>query len=126
MVSKIFYLKDAGKMPISIGKLNKRIELQVNSEETSAYSTSLGGLTTTWAMASTVWASIRPLSGRELYTAQQAQSDTDHEIRIRYYSGLDTFYRIKFGTRYFQILSVLNTDEHNEEMTLLCKEIKGD
>jgi SPP1 family predicted phage head-tail adaptor len=111
---------------MEVGKLNKRIELQLNSEETSAYTTSFGGLTTTWATASTVWASIRPLSGRELFIAQQAQSDANYEIRIRYYTGLDTFYRIKFGTRYFQILSVLNTDEHNEEMLLQCKEVKGD
>jgi len=107
-----------------IGKLNKRLELQLNSEETSAYPTSLGGLTTTWATAATVWGSVEPLSGRELFSAQQAQSDTDFRIRIRYYSGLTTHYRIKFGTRYFQILSIADTAEHNEEMVLLCKEIK--
>jgi len=109
---------------MEIGRLNKRLELQLNSEETESYTDSLGGLTTTWATASTVWGSIEPLSGRELFSAQQAQSDTDMRIRIRYYSGLTTFYRIKYGTRYFQILSIANISENNEEMLLLCKEVK--
>jgi SPP1 family predicted phage head-tail adaptor len=106
------------------GKLNKRIELQLNSEETASYVTTLGGLSTTYATASTVWASIEPLSGRELFLAKQSQSDTDFKITIRFYSGLTTNYKVKWGTRYFQINSIQNTGENNEQMLLMCKEIK--
>lgn len=109
---------------MNIGRLNKRIELQLNTEETETFANSLGGITTTWATATTVWASIRPLSAKESFMAQQAQSDADMEIRIRYYSSLTTHYRVKYGTRYFQILSILNTNERNEEQVLVCKEIK--
>jgi len=109
---------------MEVGKLNKRIELQANTEESSAYPTTLGGLSPSYTTAATVWASIVPLSGRELFLAQQAQSETDFRIRIRYYAGLTTFYQVKWGTRYFQILSLANTEENNAEMVLLCKEIK--
>lgn len=109
---------------MNVGKLNKRVELQVNSEETSTYTTTLGGLSTTWATETTVWASIEPLNARESLIAQQSQSDIDTRIRIRYYSSLTTRYRIKYGTRYFQIISAINPSEKNEEWELLCKEIK--
>jgi SPP1 family predicted phage head-tail adaptor len=108
---------------MNVGKMNKRIELQLNSEETAAYTTTLGGLSTTYATSSTVWASIEPLSGRELFVAQQAQSDVDMKVTIRYYSGLTTRYRVKFGSRYFGIQSIINTNEKNEEMILMCKEV---
>jgi len=36
-----------------------------------------------------------------------------HKIRIRYRSGMTSKNRIKFGSRYFNITSILNPDERN-------------
>jgi SPP1 family predicted phage head-tail adaptor len=70
----------------------------------------------------TVWAQLRPLSGRESFIAQQVNADVTHEIIIRYYSGLTPKHRILFGTRQFDIISVLNKDERNEYQVITASE----
>jgi len=84
-----------------------------------------GELTKTWATDATVWGSIEPLSARELVQAQQIQSDITHRVTMRYRSDLTVTVeqRILFdSTRVFEIISVLNRDERNEQLELLCKE----
>ncbi len=68
------------------------------------------------------WGSVKPLSGREYFLSQQAQSQVTHQITIRYFSGLRTDWRILLGSRVFNIKSAINTDERNEEHILLCTE----
>jgi SPP1 family predicted phage head-tail adaptor len=80
---------------------------------------------TTWTDVATVWASIDPLSVREQFLAQQAQSITTHKVKFRYDSSLSVInasWRVKFGTRVFVIDGVINKDERNKEYELLCTE----
>ena len=77
-----------------------------------------------WRTVTKWWASIDPLSGRELQYAQQTHADARVKIRMWYYEGLAPDYRIKFGTRYFNILDVRNLDELGEISECLCVEVK--
>lgn len=69
-----------------------------------------------------VWASIRPLSGRELWQAQQVQADVTHSVRLRYRSGVDATMELDLQGRRLRIVAVLNIEERNRTLELLCQE----
>lgn len=102
------------------GKLNKRVILQTVSQSSDG----AGGSTTdTWADTATIWASITPSTGNEQFQADQLDSRVSQIVTIRYRSGVLTSQRLKFGTRTFSIQNILNKDERNEQLILLCEEL---
>ncbi len=76
-----------------------------------------------WLNTASLWASIRPLSGREFYAAEQSQSEVTHKIGCRYRPGLTTEMRVCFGSRRFKILSIIDWEERHEKLLLMCKEL---
>lgn len=100
------------------GQLRHRIDLQTKVASRGTF----GEETITWRTEATVWGSIEPISGREYFLAYQVQSEVTHRIRLRYYKGVRPDWRIKFGSRVFDILSVINPEEKNSEMNLMCRE----
>lgn len=103
---------------INAGELNKLVTLQVPEQIRDSY----GEEIITWQNVTTLWAKIQPLTGRELYAAQQLHAESKVKIIIRYRSDMDTTKRLFYGNRYFYILSCHNTMESNEELVLLCRE----
>lgn len=104
---------------MNIGDLRHKVTIQTKSVTRGT----AGQEVETWADTATKWASIEPLTGREYWQAQQINAEMTSKITIRYYFGLTTTNRIKFGTRCFDILSVQNIKERNEFMVLMCKEV---
>ena len=90
---------------MNIGKLRHRITLLRQVNEVNDY----GASTQTWKRVATVWADVRPLSGREYFSAQQVQSEVTTQIWLRHIEGIKPTMKVKFGKREFEILSVLNT-----------------
>lgn len=75
----------------------------------------------TWAtFKSSVWASIKPLRGREYWAAQQVQAEIDTEIGIRYVAGVTFKMRILNGTDEYYIRSIINPEERDKELLLMC------
>lgn len=68
-------------------------------------------------------ASIEPLDGRELFEAQQMSANISHRIRLRYRAGVKPTQQVLFGARVFEISSVINVEERNIELRLLCQEL---
>ncbi len=68
------------------------------------------------------WADIRPLRGEKLALFQQAQGQVTHEISMRHTTKITADMRAKMGSRYFSIQSVINVNERNRELLLMCKE----
>jgi len=103
------------------GELTHRIEIQAIGTTRGA----AGEVVDTWSTETngTVWASIKPGSGREFFNAKQINAELTHIIKMRYYSGLTPAKRILFGTRIFNIEDIRNTDEHNTEMIVNAKEL---
>lgn len=66
--------------------------------------------------------SIDPISGREYFSQQQVQGEVTHRIRLRYLAGVTSALRVLYGTRVFDIVSVLNWEERNIELHLMCVE----
>lgn len=77
----------------------------------------------TWSTVTTVWASVEPLRGRELFDAEQVQSEISHRVRVRYSGSVTPQNRLLFGSRVLEIQAVINVNERNREMQLMCKEM---
>lgn len=104
-----------------IGPLRKRVAIQSASKTRDDY----GEPVLSWSTDTTVWASIESLSGRELVSAQQQHAETTHRVRMRFQPGttVTAEKRLLFGSRAFEIISVINSKEKKRMLELLCKEI---
>ena len=108
-----------------IGPLRERVTLQ--SQSTTRSST--GASTKTWTTVATVWASVEPQTGKAFFAADQEQSEQQIRVRIRYstdVNGINTSWRVKHGSRYYDIVSVANHQERDRLYTLHCIEGRRD
>ena len=101
-----------------IGSLNKRITLQYETKTADG----MGGFSVVWTDSATIWAAIWPISANETIQSMQTDMIINHRIRIRYRSGVLPNWRINFGSRYFNIVSIINPSERGEWLDLMCKE----
>ena len=108
---------------VQAGKYRHRIQLQQATETRDA----TGGVTRTWTTIVTRWAEILPLRGDERFAAAQTEAATNVKIRIRYYSAIDTTWRIYWpeNGKYYNIESIVNIGERNFAMEINCIETKG-
>ena len=75
---------------IAASDLDQRITIQAKSVTKNA----IGEEIVTWGDVVTTWASVRPLRGREFFTANQMQHAVDARFLIRSRSGLAENMRI--------------------------------
>lgn len=106
---------------MNIGKLNKRITIQQNATITDDEGTVIEG----WQDFKKAWASIEPLTlkYREFMSAQALNSEITIQIKIRYTKEITPKMRVLYGTRVFEIIAVINPNEANIELDLMCKEV---
>ena len=102
-----------------IGSLKEEVTWQYQTR----ISDGMGGFTEVWVDAYTTWAAMWPLSAREIVQAGKPELEISHRIVIRYKRGFKADWRGKYGNRYFNIISIINKEESNEFLTLLCKEV---
>ena len=82
----------------------------------------MGGFATSWKDEATVWGALWPVSATEQVKAMQTAMSLTHRIRIRYLSGVSPSWRIKYGNRYLSIAGIVNPNEANKLMDVICKE----
>lgn len=104
---------------MKINQLRHRITFQKQVSGENEYGEPVSG----WEDVKTVWSSVNPVVGKEYFAAETIQSEISHKIRIRYIKGIKPNMRIKFKDRYFSIVSVINYEERNVELQLMCKEL---
>lgn len=100
------------------GDLRKRVKIQQRGTTQDSF----GQQITTWTDVAEVWASIEPMSGRELMAAAAVQSETTHTVVIRYRPGIVPAMRINYGGRLFNIGAVIDENERHRMLTLICSE----
>lgn len=103
---------------MNIGNMRHRITFQRPVTDKDI----LGGYNGDWVDVVTTWAQISPVSGKE-YFAQTREITVSHRIYCRYRDGITPRMRIKFGERTFRILSVINWEERNQGLTIMCEEL---
>jgi len=100
------------------GKLRHPVDVQRVVETRDA----AGGVIRNWATIDTVWASVRPLQGREYLEAQQVNANISHKVMMRYYDELNPTYRLRHDGRTLNIISIADADERNQEHVITCAE----
>lgn len=104
---------------MQIGELNRQITLQ----QSTRVSDGMGSFTLTWADVDTVWAKAWTVSSTEMQSDMKVNLVRIQKFAIRYRSTLDASWRIKWGTRYFNITGI-DVDGKNEFVYLTVKEIE--
>jgi SPP1 family predicted phage head-tail adaptor len=105
---------------MGINSLRHRVVIQ--SELASA--DGAGGYSLSWNFIATVWASVTPLSGREILAGQRLESRITHRIRMRYRSDITvtSSTRLSWNGRTFNIRAVINPGQRNRWLELLVEE----
>lgn len=100
------------------GRLRRRVTIE---QKTAGSPDAAGERTDTWSEFATRYARVVPLTGRELYTAQQTYAEATHRIEIRYTAGITPKMRATLGSRVFDIEQAL-PDERSRETHLVVSE----
>lgn len=82
-----------------------------------------GDTTATWGTVTVCWGALEPLRGREWIESGLENSEVSAKFRMRYYSGIDPTMQLYFGSRTFEIVSVIDIDELHRELNLMVKEL---
>ena len=106
-------------MSVNFGKYKHRVTVQ---EMVDGSPDDYNQTTKTATTVSTRWAQVEPLTGRQLEWGKQIHEQVTHRVRFRFFEGLTPDHRLVFGSRTFNVLSVINRDEANEELIVLCVE----
>lgn len=101
------------------GNLKQKITFQDYTETTDDF----GEVTKGYADFRTVYASIVPLSGKEYFTSKQTNAEVSHKIECRHFDGVKPSMRIVYGTRTFNIESVINIREENKTLQIMATEV---
>jgi SPP1 family predicted phage head-tail adaptor len=76
-----------------------------------------------WQTLYTVWAKVEINSGREFYASRKVNAQWNGLFKFWHKTGIDTTMKVFYGTREFDILTVLNPNEANVQTWLECKEV---
>lgn len=101
------------------GRLRHRVTIQSKTVTQNSY----GEEVITWTDVDTVWASIEPLRGREFEELRRAGADLTTRIVMRYQAGIVPEMRATEGGHTYDILSVVNVEERDRELHLMCREV---
>jgi SPP1 family predicted phage head-tail adaptor len=100
------------------GEYRNRIKLRKPVHTLNSFLESI----TTYITVATVWAAIDWESGRRFESAKQLNAETQGVIRIRYRTDIRPDWRIQYGNRCIEILSIANLKERDAELVMNCKE----
>jgi SPP1 family predicted phage head-tail adaptor len=72
-----------------------------------------------------IWAKIESAGANEFYRSRKLQGEGSHVVTIRYDDAPSTEIKMQvvFGSRNFDIQGVLNVEERNVWLVLLCREL---
>ena len=101
------------------GNLRHRVTIQTFTTTTDSY----GQPIESWATFAEVWGAVEPLTGREYFQAQQVQAEVNYRVRLRYLAGVVPTMRVLHDGRTLEVQAVINPDERNRELQLMCREV---
>ncbi|MDD3029974.1 MAG: phage head closure protein [Alphaproteobacteria bacterium] len=104
----------------TLGAMRCRIAFQQETQTDDG----AGGYACAWETVAQAWASVEPLTGREVYAANRLEGHVSHKITTPWRSDITptTAMRILYGTRTFNIHAAMNEGERNVFFILLVEE----
>lgn len=103
---------------MSAGKLKQRVIIQQETQTADA----AGGYVISWQDVAEVWARVKPKRGSESLEAMQVRDVQVYEVVIRYRTDVTPKHRLNWKGKLLNIRSVMNTDERDKYLTLMCEE----
>lgn len=103
---------------MQVGRLRDRIIIQTYTDSIGTN----GENTRTWSTFDTVFAEIKPISGREYLQNEQVRGEISHVIKIRFRSGILPKMRVTDGTRIFEIVAVLPDRTNAKNIQIMANE----
>ena len=100
------------------GPLRHRITIQEATETQDVY----GEPDVSWSEFVQAWASVEPIGSREYFASNRENADITHRVRMRYRPGITHKMRVLYGTRAFDIESIIDARESHRSLELLCRE----
>ncbi len=104
----------------SIGAMRHRLVL----EQPTRLGDGGGGAVESWVATAEVWAAVTPQAGSEHVAAEAVEGRITHVIDLRYRPGLAPAMRLRFGTRLFEILGVVDIGERRRRLRCHCREVR--
>jgi|TARA_R110000796_G_C14477820_1_gene426338 SPP1 family predicted phage head-tail adaptor len=105
-------------MSNSIGKMRYRVKVENATNTRDAG----GGLSQAYTVASFVYANIKPTSANSTYRQGIVLEKVTHEVTMRYMTNISTNSRVSYGSRNFNVRGIVNVDERDRFLKLLCEE----
>jgi len=102
----------------TIGQMRHQITLQGQGSTRD----SGGGISAGWSTIASVYADIKPKSGKEVYAQGKLVGSVSHEITVRYRTDITNASRISFDSKLFNIRAIINVDERDRFLKLLCEQ----
>lgn len=103
------------------GKLRHKLELL---RPVDAAANAAGDFTTEYeVLPGMVWGAIEPLSGSELWHAQQVRAQLSHKVTIRGRTDITSRWRVKFNGRTFELGPPLSEDERGIQTEFAAEEM---
>lgn len=106
-------------MNVRAGRLRHRITLERLKGSDDEY----GEPTSSYEVYGHFWAAVEPLSGRELWQAQQVKATTTHRVTMRYVDGVTPGMRLIHKGRTLEIDAVADVGERTRELQIMCTEV---
>lgn len=102
----------------AIGKMRQRLTLQ----QAVRVPDGGGGATVTWTPVTDLWAAVSPSGGDERVDADGLQGRITHEVWLRFSADVAPHMRFVFGTRVFDIRSVMDVGEAHRFQRCMVEE----
>ena len=100
-----------------------RLSEIVTVEKLTVTTATDGQTSKAWAPQRAVWVEFKDARGKEFMAAHQLNNKITHVVSMRCYSGLTAKeFRFKKGSRVWNLASVVNPREADEEMLVTCIE----
>lgn len=103
---------------IQCGTFNRRITI----EQLAGTLDGNGQEVQTWTTFASRWASMLPLSAREMFAQQQFQGRAYCKFRMWYTAGVTPKMRVKLDTRVFDIQSAVDPDNNLAVLEIVALE----
>lgn len=81
-----------------------------------------GDYVPSWSTLYTPRAKVSDPKAHEKISAEKMEHTITHVVTIRYRSGIDTSMRIRFGSRYLYIKTIVNPGERNRWLVMTAEE----
>ena len=101
-----------------IGSLKKQLAFQAPQKVRDA----VGSTTTTWKTIITVAGELKSVTGTEVMRGGAPVMIATHRVKIRFFRGLKSYWRIEHAGRYFNIVMINDQFERHKTIEILCKE----